>query len=88
MTGLLPDREYTFVVVSRDVAGNASTDNNGGRFHTFRTLAPVQPPWLDDLESGTEGWAVYNDESILVGAATTRTGVAVSPCRDGTMARR
>jgi len=91
VTGLLPDREYTFVVVSRDVAGNAATDDNGGRFHTFRTLAPVQPPWRDDLESGTEGWAVYNDESVLVGGGDDDDGgggFALSGWNHGTPVNR
>lgn len=67
VTGLLPDREYSFLVSSRDSAGNSGTDSNGGRFYKFRTLKPVTPPWFDDLESSDEGWAVYNDESIFVG---------------------
>jgi hypothetical protein len=67
ITGLLPDREYYFVISSRDSAGNAGADDNSGQFHRFRTLKPVTPPWLDDLESGDEGWAVYNDESIFFG---------------------
>lgn len=67
VTGLLPDRQYYFVITSRDSAGNTATDNNAGRLYTFRTLKPVTPPWLDDLEGGYEGWAVYNDESVLVG---------------------
>jgi hypothetical protein len=70
VTGLLPDRDYYFVLVSRDSAGNAATDNNAGKLYRFRTLKPVSPPWLDDLESGTEGWAVYNDDSALGGGGT------------------
>jgi len=58
VTGLLPDRDYYFMVTSRDSAGNVGSDSNGGKFYKFRTLKPVTPPWLDDLESGDEGWAV------------------------------
>ncbi len=74
VTGLLPDKQYYFVVVSRDVAGNAITDNRDGTFHTFKTLTPMNPPWLDDLESGIEGWAVYNDEGVLVGGGDDEEG--------------
>ena len=61
VTGLLPDKPYFFQVVSRDVAGNITTDNAGGKFHTFRTLKPITPPWTDDLEKGRAGWVVLDD---------------------------
>ena len=87
VTGLLPDRDYYFVAVSRDSAGNATTDNNAGRIHVFRTLTPVSPPWLDDMESGIEGWAVYDDESIVGGGGDDEEGgggFALSGWRHGT----
>ncbi len=74
LTGLIPDRVYYFIVASRDSAGNVGTDNNAGKFYQFRTLRPVTPPWLDDLESGDEGWAVYNDESIFVDGGDDEEG--------------
>jgi hypothetical protein len=67
LRGLLPDRTYYFVVVSRDQAGNTTTDNRGGELYTLRTLRPVIPPWFDDLESGRVGWAVFNNDSDLGG---------------------
>jgi hypothetical protein len=67
LRGLLPDRTYYFVVVSRDQAGNTTTDNNDAVLHQLRTLRPVTPPWSDDLESGRVGWAVFNNDSILGG---------------------
>ncbi len=68
LVGLLPDREYVFEVVSRDVAGNVTTDNKDGELHRLRTLRPVTPPWRDDLESGRTGWAVFNQD--LFGGGT------------------
>ena len=62
LAGLLPDKRYFFQVVSRDAAGNLATDDNGGQFHTVRTLKPLTPPWTDDLEKGRAGWAVFNDD--------------------------
>lgn len=61
LTGLLPDREYVFQVVSRDPAGNATTDNNGGQLHRFRTLRPLSPPFVDNLEGDTPGWVVATE---------------------------
>lgn len=62
LTGLVPDRRYFFQVVVRDAAGNVTTDSRGGKLYTFRTLKPLTPPWMDHLERGTAGWAVYNDD--------------------------
>lgn len=62
LTGLLPDKDYYFAVVSRDAAGNVATDNNRGRLYKLRTLKPITPPWRDDLESGRAGWAVMNQD--------------------------
>ena len=62
LAGLLPDRQYFFQVTSRDAAGNAVTDDNGGKLYTFRTLKPLQPPFVDDLEQGATNWTVANGE--------------------------
>jgi hypothetical protein len=59
---LLPDRDYFFRITSRDAAGNTVTDDNGGRLYTFRTLKPLRPPFVDDLEHGAADWTVANDE--------------------------
>jgi hypothetical protein len=58
LQGLHPDRLYYFQVVSRDNAGNTVVDDNGGNFYTLRTLVPLNPPWTDDLESGSGDWQV------------------------------
>ena len=65
LEGLLPDRVYYYRVTSRDVAGNIATDDNRGNFYTFRTLPPLLPPWVDNLESsGTStNWAVIDGEA-------------------------
>jgi hypothetical protein len=63
LDGLLPDKQYYFQVVSRDPAGNVTTDNNHGRLYTFRTLKPLSPPWTDQLEGGITGWVVRDNSS-------------------------
>lgn len=67
LRGLLPDRDYYFQVVSRDAAGNSTTDNNGGKLYSIRTLKPLVPPWEDSLEAGRVGWAVFEDASVFGG---------------------
>jgi hypothetical protein len=62
LDGLRPDRLYYYQVVSRDVAGNITLDNNDGEFYTFRTLVPLPVPWYDDLERGKTNWLVYTPE--------------------------
>ncbi|HRT58471.1 MAG TPA: S8 family serine peptidase [Candidatus Paceibacterota bacterium] len=64
---LQPDRTYYFRVISRDRAGNVAMDDNGGRLYTFRTLAPLQPPWYDNLEHGSTNWVVYTPEESEIG---------------------
>ena len=63
ISGLTPNRVYQFQVVSRDVAGNTTADDNSGQLYTFQTLKAIQPPWMDDLESGAIGWTVIPDSS-------------------------
>lgn len=62
LTGLVPNRTYYYQVVSRDVAGNTRTDNNNGQFYTFKTLAPLLPPWSDNMDGGGTNWSVYSVE--------------------------
>jgi hypothetical protein len=63
LTGLLPDRQYFFQVVSRDPAGNARVDDNATNLYAFRTLAPVQPPFIDHMESSTtNAWSVFSND--------------------------
>lgn len=88
LTGLLPSRDYYFVVTSRDVAGNTVTDTNAGKLHKVTTLTPKPAPWLDDLEDGDEGWAVYNDESILIGDEEDGGGLLLSGWQYGTPVNR
>ena len=61
-SGLAPDRVYYYRVVSRDAAGNTAMDDNGGAFYTFRTLRPLTPPFVDNLEQGNNGWTTFNGE--------------------------
>ena len=61
ITGLTANRVYYYQVVSRDLAGNVTIDNNGGNFYIFQTLKAPTPPWFDDLETGAPGWTVVPD---------------------------
>ncbi|HVY69812.1 MAG TPA: S8 family serine peptidase, partial [Verrucomicrobiae bacterium] len=65
LTGLLPDHDYYFQVVSRDIAGNASVSGGAGTLYHFRTLKPIEPPWFDDLENGDGNWVVIDGSSDL-----------------------
>jgi hypothetical protein len=66
ISGLLPDKTYYYKVVSRDDAGNMAVDDASGNFHTLRTLKPITPPWVDNLDQPETGWAVYNDSGQTV----------------------
>ncbi|HKS36824.1 MAG TPA: fibronectin type III domain-containing protein, partial [Verrucomicrobiae bacterium] len=66
LTGLRPDRIYYYQVVSRDTAGNATVDNNQGQLYTFRTLRPIVPPWLDDLNNSGTNWTVFDGDGTQV----------------------
>src|SRR5207248_2844452 len=50
--GLIPDRTYYYQVVSRDLAGNTTTDGNHGNLYTLHTLRPLFAPWSDDMNTG------------------------------------
>jgi subtilisin family serine protease len=64
LAGLQPNRTYYYRVVSRDSAGNATTDDNAGDFHTFHTKNPITPPFTDAFETGATNWQVFSsDES-------------------------
>jgi hypothetical protein len=59
LLGLQPDRIYYYQVVSRDIAGNVTVDDNQGRLRMFRTLKPVSPPWFDNVDTNSEtNWSV------------------------------
>lgn len=62
LIGLTPDRLYYYKVVSRDAAGNVVEDNNGGQLHTFRTLRPLMPPFVDSMQGGATNWSVFNGD--------------------------
>ncbi|MFM1770066.1 MAG: hypothetical protein RJA22_2595 [Verrucomicrobiota bacterium] len=62
LAGLEPDRTYYYQVVSRDSAGNARVDDNGGQLYTFRTLKPLVPPYVELFEGGLGNWQVFNGE--------------------------
>jgi hypothetical protein len=61
VTGLSANRDYYYQVVSRDAAGNTTTDDNHGLLYKFTTRKAPQPPWSDDLETGAPGWTVVPD---------------------------
>lgn len=61
LTGLEPNRNYFYQVVSRDAAGNATVDDNAGSFHTFTTLTPLSAPFVDDFETGATNWSVFSE---------------------------
>ena len=62
LTGLTPDRLYYYKIVSRDVAGNVVEDDNNGELHTFETLRPLSPPFVDRMQNGGTNWSVFNGE--------------------------
>ncbi len=62
LTGLKPETVYYVRVISRDLAGNTTTDDNQGQFHRFTTLRPIYTPWFDDGEQGDADWTVVTAE--------------------------
>ena len=62
LTGLTPDRLYYYKIVSRDAAGNVVEDDNDGELHTFKTLRPLTPPFVDRMQNGGTNWSVFNGE--------------------------
>jgi len=75
--GLQPDRTYYYQVVSRDLAGNTTVDDNGGKLYTFVTPKPLLPPWFDDFEHGSTNWSVQDadeeDSNVNWELASLRT---------------
>jgi len=61
VAGLLANRTYYYQVVSRDLAGNTTVDDNHGALYTFQTRPAPRPPWSDNLETGAPGWTVVSD---------------------------
>ena len=64
LSGLQPDRIYYYQVVSRDVAGNTTVDDNKAKLYTLHTLKPITAPWSDNLDnSGTSSnWTTFDAE--------------------------
>jgi subtilisin family serine protease len=62
LSGLVPDRLYYYKVVSRDAAGNTTEYDTNGQPYTFRTLRPLTPPFVDNLQNGGTNWQVFNGE--------------------------
>jgi hypothetical protein len=63
LVNLAPDQTYYYRVVSRDEAGNTTIDDNGGNLYTFRTLRPLMPPWIDNLDgAASTNWTVIDGE--------------------------
>jgi hypothetical protein len=63
LSQLLPNHIYYFQVVSRDTAGNATTDDNQGALVQFHHAAKLQPPWFDNFEIQAKNWTVVPDTS-------------------------
>lgn len=63
ISGLLPNRTYYYKVTSRDLAGNVAESAT----NSFNTLAPVVPPWSDNMESGGTNWTVQSTEDSETG---------------------
>lgn len=62
ITGLLPEQQYYYRIVSRDPAGNVAVDDNNGQLYTFTTLTPVRPPFADHFDAGGGSWSVFTGE--------------------------
>jgi hypothetical protein len=62
LDALLPNHTYFYQVVSRDAAGNTTTDDNNGNLYTFHTKVPIVPPWSDNLDSGATNWSVVSSD--------------------------
>ncbi len=64
---LQPETTYYFRVISRDLAGNATVDDNQGAYYQFTTLRPNYLPWSDDGEHGSTDWTVITIEDSGLG---------------------
>jgi hypothetical protein len=63
LTGLLPDHDYYYKVVSRDLAGNTATADDAGEPFLLHTLHPIRPPYSDGFDQGAPNWDVFSDGS-------------------------
>ncbi len=63
LPGLEPDHDYLLEIVCRDPAGNTVDDTHDGQFYRIHTLKPLDPPFVDDLETGATNWTV-GDSSL------------------------
>lgn len=67
LNGLRPDTLYYYRVVSRDAAGNLGLEDNNGRLYSFRTRAPLLPPFFDHMNDTNTAWTVFNSEETTGG---------------------
>jgi hypothetical protein len=76
LMGLVPGRTYYFKIAFRDEAGNLTIDDNGGQSYSFQTLPPLRPPFVDDNETPSTNWTVFNTDD-------SQRGWSVGPPNDG-----
>jgi hypothetical protein len=69
LPGLAPNRTYYYKVVSRDAAGNVKEEDNEKALYSFRTLAPLQVPWTDNLDNGAPNWSTYSSPEMGWGSS-------------------
>jgi len=61
LTGLLPDHDYYYKVVSRDLAGNTVTADDAGEPFLLHTLSPIKAPYSDGFDQGAPSWDVFSN---------------------------
>ena len=91
LSGLRTIQNYTFQITSRDEAGNATVDDNGGQFYIFQTLSPETLPWNDSLSRREEGWSVIDRQefippevfSFITGVTAWEYGLPNNPLSSG-----
>jgi trimeric autotransporter adhesin len=72
VTGLTQCTQYYFSVTSSDIAGNGTTDNNGGSYYTFTTGMNVNPTYastdvpkaIPDLTTITSNIVVADNKTV------------------------
>src|SRR5262249_861721 len=62
IAGLQPDQTYYYEVISRDAAGNSTTDNRTNLYYTVRTQKPITPNFTDHFETGATNWSVFSSD--------------------------
>jgi hypothetical protein len=60
MGHLQPETLYYYRVISRDLAGNVTIDDNHGDPYKVITLRPFYTPWSDNGEAGRTDWTVVS----------------------------